>query len=583
MKHCWGKIRQCLSVVCRRILAAGLGSLLSLTPAARAETFEYDVVIYGGTSAAVTAAVQCVQMGKSVVIVSPEAHLGGMSSSGLGWSDTGNKAVIGGLSRQFYHRLWMHYEDPNSWRQQTRGQYGNQGQGTPAMDGQQRTMWIFEPHAAEQAFEDWVDEYGIDVHRGRRLDREKGVRKNGSRIFSITTLEGDVYRAGMFVDATYEGDLMAAAGVSYHVGRESNSVYGETCNGAQPRRPEEMGQTLSDNQRRQGPRGHYFAYEVSPYVVPDDPNSGLLPGISSEPVGAAGQGDRRIQAYNYRMCLTRQPDNRVPFPKPANYDPQRYELLLRTLLAGSRHVFGKFDPIPNLKTDTNNHGPFSTDHIGANYDYPEADYSRRQEILQEHRDYQQGYLYFLANDPRVPEDVREFYTQWGLAKDEFADNGHWPYQIYVREARRMVSDFVITELHLTGKKPTARSIGMGSYNMDSHHTQRYIAYNAEGRAYVQNEGDVQVNPGGPYAIDYGAMVPKRDQCTNLLVPVCVSSSHIAYGSIRMEPVFMILGQSAATAACLAIDASCAAQDIDYAVLRQRLLKDGQVLEKPVSQ
>jgi hypothetical protein len=444
-------------------------------------------------------------------------------------------------------------------------------------------MWIFEPHAAEQAFEDWIDEYDIPVHRVRRLDREKGVQKDGTGILSIATLEGDVYRAVMFIDATYEGDLMAAAGVSYHVGRESNSVYGETCNGAQPRHPEEPGGILSDKQRRQGPRGHYFAYEVSPYVVPDDPNSGLLPGISREPVGAAGQGDRRIQAYNYRMCLTRQPDNRVPFPKPSNYDPQRYELLLRTLLAGSRHVFGKFDPIPNLKTDTNNHGPISTDNIGANYDYPDADYSRRQDILKDHRDYQQGYLYFLANDCRVPEDVRAFYTDWGLAKDEFTDNGHWPYQIYVREARRMVSDFVITELHLTGKKPTARSIGMGSYNMDSHHTQRYIAYNAEGRAYVQNEGDVQVNPGGPYAIDYGAMVPRRDECTNLLVPVCVSSSHIAYGSIRMEPVFMILGQSAATAACLAIDASCAAQDLDYAALRQRLLADGQILEKPVSQ
>ncbi len=568
-----------LTAFFRRIAAAGLGSVLSLMATALADPFEYDVVIYGGTSAAV----QCVQMGKSVVIVSPDAHLGGMSSSGLGWSDTGNKAVIGGLSRQFYHRLWTHYQDPNSWRQQTLAQYGNQGQGTAAIDGEQRTMWIFEPHAAEQAFEDWIDEYDIPVHRVRRLDREKGVQKDGTGILSIATLEGDVYRAVMFIDATYEGDLMAAAGVSYHVGRESNSVYGETCNGAQPRHPEEPGGILSDKQRRQGPRGHYFAYEVSPYVVPDDPNSGLLPGISREPVGAAGQGDRRIQAYNYRMCLTRQPDNRVPFPKPSNYDPQRYELLLRTLLAGSRHVFGKFDPIPNLKTDTNNHGPISTDNIGANYDYPDADYSRRQDILKDHRDYQQGYLYFLANDCRVPEDVRAFYTDWGLAKDEFTDNGHWPYQIYVREARRMVSDFVITELHLTGKKPTARSIGMGSYNMDSHHTQRYIAYNAEGRAYVQNEGDVQVNPGGPYAIDYGAMVPRRDECTNLLVPVCVSSSHIAYGSIRMEPVFMILGQSAATAACLAIDASCAAQDLDYAALRQRLLADGQILEKPVSQ
>ena len=235
---------------------------------------------------------------------------------------------------------------------------------------------------------------------------------------------------------------------------------------------------------------HYFAYEVSPYVIPDDPSSGLLPRVHDGPVGEPGQGDHRIQAYNFRMCLTDHPDNRVPFPKPDGYDPYQYEILLRTLLAGSRHVFGKFDPISNRKTDTNNHGPFSTDNIGYNYDYPQADYDRRREIIAEHRTYQQGYLYFLANDPRVPEDVREHYNLWGLAKDEFVDNGHWPHQIYVREARRMVSDFVVTELHLIRQQPTMCSVGMGSYNMDSHHTQRYLAYNEEGRAYVQNEGDV---------------------------------------------------------------------------------------------
>lgn len=558
------------------------GSMFAVVSDAAA-TKEYDIVVYGGNSAAIIAAVQAVQMKKTVVVVSPDEHLGGLSSGGLGWTDTGDKSVIGGLSRQFYHRIWKHYQDDPAWVWQRREQYGNRGQGTAAIDGENRTMWIFEPHVAEQVFETFVSEYNIPVHRNKWLDRAGGVRKEGGRIISITTLCGRTYRGRMFIDATYEGDLMAAAGVRYFVGREANSVYGETLNGIQvrpPNRPECLGRTLAENVRRSGPSGHFFAYEVSPYVVPDDPDSGLLPRVHDGPVGETGHGDHRIQAYNFRMCLTDHPENRVPFPKPEGYDPFQYELLLRTLQAGSRHVFGKFDPIPNRKTDTNNHGPFSTDNIGFNYDYPDADYDRRREIIEEHRTYQQGYLYFLANDPRVPEDVRRHYNRWGLAKDEFSENGHWPYQIYVREARRMVSDFVITELHLTGKKPTFRSVGMGSYNMDSHHTQRYIAYNAEGRAYVQNEGDVQVRTGGPYAIDYGSIVPKREDCTNLLVPVCVSSSHIAFGSIRMEPVFMILGQSAATAAATAIDSACAVQDVDFEDLKKRLLADGQILELP---
>jgi hypothetical protein len=286
-----------------------------------------------------------------------------------------------------------------------------------------------------------------------------------------------------------------------------------------------------------------------------------------------GEGDKRIQAYNFRMCLTRVPENRVPFPKPQGYDASQYELLLRTLKAGSRHIYGKFDMLPNGKTDTNNHGSFSTDNIGMNYDYPEASYERRREIIKEHETYQQGYCFFLANDPRVPEDVRKWYRQWGLAKDEFVDNGNWPHQIYVREARRMVSDFVVNENHLKHIIPTDRSIGMGSYNMDSHNVQRYV--DADG--FVRNEGDVQVNPGGPYPIDYGAIIPKQADCENLFVVCAVSSSHIAYGSIRMEPVFMILGQSAVTAAAYAIDARVAVQDIDYAKLRKRLLVDGQVL------
>ena len=327
-------------------------------------------------------------------------------------------------------------------------------------------------------------------------------------------------------------------------------------------------------------RKHQFITKIDPYLTPGDPTSGLLPRIHEGGPGKEGQGDHRVQAYNYRTCMTNDPSNRVPFAKPSGYDARQYELLLRTLKAGARHIFGKIDPAPNRKTDTNNHGSFSTDNIGMNYDYPTASYQRREEILKEHQAYQQGFYYFLCNDPRVPEDVRKRMNTWGLAKDEFIDNDHWPHQIYVRVARRMVGDFVVTEHHLRRTKPTPRSIGMGSYNMDSHNVQRYVAHDSSGKAYVLNEGDIQISPGGPYPIDFGAILPKKSDCPNLLVPVAVSSSHIAYGSIRMEPVFMVLGQSTATAAVLAISAGSAVQDVPYEKLKERLLADGQVLELP---
>jgi hypothetical protein len=374
-------------------------------------------------------------------------------------------------------------------------------------------------------------------------------------------LSGKSFAGKMFIDATYEGDLLAAAGVSYHVGREANATYGEEWNG---------------NQVGILHHGHHFGAvkkPISAYKTPGDPASGLLPRISAEPPGVRGEGDKRVQAYCFRWCATDHPDNRIPFPKPAKYDAAQYELIVRVLEAGWRQTFHKFDLLPNRKTDTNNHGPFSFDNIGMNYDYPEASYERRREIIQEHRDYQQGLLWFLTNDPRVPADVREEANRWGLPKDEFKDNGHWPHQIYVREARRMVGAFVMTENELTKKQPTPDSVGMGSYTIDSHNVRRYVT--PEGN--VQNEGDVGV-PITPYAIAYGALVPKRGECANLFAPVACSATHIAYGSIRMEPVFMILGQSAATAAVLAIDGKLAVQDVPYAALRDRLAADGQVLE-----
>jgi hypothetical protein len=521
-----------------------------------------DVVIYGGTCAAITAAVQVKKMGKTVIVVSPDKHLGGLSSGGLGFTDTGNKSVIGGLAREFYQRIYQHYQTPEAWVQQNKAEYGNKGQGTPAMDGENRTMWIFEPSAAEKIFENWVKEHQIEVVRDAWLDRSKGVKKEGDRIVSITTLDGKTYKGSMFIDATYEGDLLAAAGVDYHVGREANSVYGEEHNGIQ------VGVLHH--------RHHFGAVKepISPYKVPGDPKSGVLPRVSTENPGIKGEGDKRVQAYCFRSCYTNDPSNRIPFPKPDGYDANQYELLLRVLKTGWDEFFEKFDPIPNHKTDTNNHGPFSFDNIGFNYDYPEASYERRREIIAEHRNYQQGLLWFVANDPRVPKKVQDELQTWGLPKDEFIDNGNWSHQLYIREARRMIGHYVMTENELRKLKPTPESVGMGSYTIDSHNVQRYIT--PEG--LVQNEGDIGVSTNGPYEIAYGSLVPKVGQGANLLVPVAMSASHIAYGSIRMEPVFMILGQSAATAAILALDGKLPVQKVPYSALRERLLKDGQILE-----
>ena len=532
----------------------------TVQPVCWAEEFHADMVVYGPTSSGIIAAVQARKMGRSVIVVGPDQHLGGLTSGGLGFTDTGNKAVIGGLARDFYHRVWKAYQKPETWRWQKQSEYGNKGQGTAAIDGENRTMWIFEPHVAEQIFEEYVKEFQIPVHRNEWLDRTSGVKKSGNRIISITMLSGNTFTGKMFLDATYEGDLMAAANLDYHVGREANSVYGEKWNGVQ---------TGVLHHR------HHFGVlksKVSPYILPEDPTSGVLPRISTEPPGEYGTGDKRVQAYCYRYCATDHPENRIPFPKPDGYDPGPYELLVRIYQAGWNETFDKFDPIPNRKTDTNNHGPFSTDNIGMNYDYPEASYERRREILAEHRRYQQGWLYFVTNDPRVPVGVREKMGKWGLPKDEFLDNGNWPHQIYVREARRLIGQFVMTENELTKKTPTPDSIGMGSYTIDSHNVQRYIT--PEG--YVQNEGDIGVGI-SPYVIAYGALVPKQDQCENLVVTICVSSSHIAFGSIRMEPVFMILGQSGATAAVLAMDHNLSVQQVPYPMLREQLLKDGQVL------
>ncbi|HWB00285.1 MAG TPA: FAD-dependent oxidoreductase [Pirellulales bacterium] len=512
----------------------------------------YDIVVYGGTAGGVASAVQAARMGKSVVLIEPGRHIGGLTSGGLGATDIGNKGAIGGLSREFYQRIKRYYDRPEAWKQETPEQYHARRKGRAEDDAQ----WTFEPHAAEFVLREMLAEAKVPVVFGKRLDLKNGVKKAGLRITSIDMEDGTTYAAKMFIDATYEGDLMAQAGCSYTVGRESNSQYGETLNGVQ------LGSTK-----------HQFKVPVDPYVKPGDPSSGLLPGIHGGSPGEHGQGDHRVQAYNFRMCLTDDPDNRLPFPKPAGYDPLRYELLIREIQAGQVDGMQLSSAMPNRKTDTNNSGAFSSDNVGMNYDYPDGDYATREKIWNEHITYQMGWCWFLTNDPRVPEELRVKFGAWGLSKDEFTDTNHWPHQLYVREARRMVADYVMTEHNCRGSKLAPESVGMGAYGMDSHNTQRWVK-----GGYATNEGDVQVGGFSPYPIAYRSIVPKASECDNLFVPICLSATHIAYGSIRMEPVFMVLGQSSATAAAMAIDSGVAVQNVDTAKLTERLLADKQVLE-----
>lgn len=516
------------------------------------ETF--DLIIYGGTSAGVTAAIQASRMDRSVVLIEPGSHLGGLTTGGLGFTDSGNKAVIGGISREFYRRVKQHYNQLDAWIHEDASGYDR-------YRADEDAMWTFEPHVAEAILDQMIAEEDITVIRGFRLDRDTGIEQANGRILSITMEDGQTFRGKMFIDTTYEGDLMAAAGVSYTVGRESNAHYGETLNGVN---------------RAANTSNHRFIKNVDPYVIPGDPSSGLLPNVHGEDLGEEGSGDDKVQAYCFRMCMSNVAENRVPFPKPDGYDEKEYELLLRNFEAGDLRFPLKIDMMPNGKTDTNNNMAFSTDYLGGSWDYPEASYREREAIIEAHAKYQKGLMWTLANHSRVPEEIREKMAPWGLAKDEFVDNEYWPHQIYVREARRMVSDYVTTELDCRRERVVEDSVGMGSYNMDSHNIQRYIT--PEG--YVQNEGDVQVSPGGPYLISYRSMIPKKGEAENLLVPICVSASHIAYGSIRMEPVFMILGQSAATAAVHAIDQGVAVQEVEFARLREKLLRDGQVLDLP---
>ncbi len=499
-----------------------------------AETIETDVCIYGGTAGGVTAAVETARLGKTAVIAEFGYHLGGMSSGGLSQTDIGNKGAIGGISREFYQRMGRHYGKDE--------------------------QWSFEPSVAENIFFQMVNEANVPVYFHQRL---ASVKKDGARIAEITMENGKIYRAKMFIDASYEGDLMARAGVSYTVGRESNSQYQETLDGVRPQTPK-----------------HQFIVPVDPYVKPGDPQSGLVPLIQSGDGGTPGEGDHAVQAYNFRMCLTQNPRNKIPIAPPANYNPARYELLARYIEArianGQQPKLGELmhiQPMPDGKTDINNNGAFSTDFIGANYEYPDADYAKREQIWKEHEDYTRGFFHFLATSPRVPESLRKEMQSWGLAADEFCDLNGWPHQLYVREARRMVSDYVMTEHNCRDSLKLPDAIALAAYTMDSHNCQRIVK-----NGHAENEGDTQIGGFPPYPIAYRSIIPKAGECENLLVPLCLSSTHIAYGSIRMEPVFMVLGHSAAAAACEAIDDKMPLQQVDIKKLQTRLLAEKQILE-----
>ncbi|MDW3650012.1 MAG: FAD-dependent oxidoreductase [Bacteroidia bacterium] len=538
-----------------------------------------DVIIYGGTSAGVSAAIQTARLGKSVILIEPTKRLGGLTTGGLGQTDIGNKQVIGGISREFYQNIKKHYADSANWVWQKRAEYRDGGQ-TRSKTGED-AMWTFEPSAALEVYQEMLQSLDIKIVYKERLNRATGVSKTGNRISSISMESGASYEAKMFIDASYEGDLMAASGVSYTVGRESNDQYGETLNGIQAC---EYAQTLLETTSHNAVH-HNFIEGVDPYVVKGDSTSGLLAFISEGGAGIEGAGDQGIQAYCFRMTLTDHPDNRIPFQKPENYREQDYELLFRNYEAakgpieemytyGDRLLPWINSSMPNRKTDTNNQKGFSTDFIGQNWDYPEASYEERETIINRHRAYQQGLMWTLAYHPRIPEKVRALVSKWGTCKDEYERADGWQQQLYIREARRMISEYVMTQKNCEGIEVVKDPIGMAAYGMDSHHIKRYV--NEQG--FVENEGNVEASVKAPFPISYQSLVPKNKECTNLVVPICLSASHIAFGSIRMEPVFMILGQSAATIACMSIDADKAVQELEYEELEKELLAQGQILE-----
>jgi hypothetical protein len=528
------------------LLSAGMLAAEAL-PTSKDVSHIHDVVVYGDSSGAVIAAISAKREGRSVILINPTCFLGGMSASGLGATDfLGRRDTFGGIASEFYDSVAAAYG-----KDQVRS---------------------FEPHVGKQVFEKLVENAGVEVVSNELLDRTpgKGVKMNGARIESITTLGGRTYRGRMFIDATYVGDLMAAAGVTYTVGRESEGKYGEDMAGVR------RGDTrpLTHNSTRSF--HDLFTHDVDPYVVPGDPSSGLLPRILALDDLRNGAGDRKIQAYNYRLCLTRKPELKIPLTKPAGYRAIDHELLLRNFEAGDQRMPALMERLAGDgdKIDWNHSEAVGSDLPTVNWEYPEASYGRRREIEQEYELYIRGFLWTLANSPRVPEKVRRNAASWGLCKDEFTNNGGWPWMIYIREARRMVGDYVMTQHDCEGKRVAPDPVGLGSFGMDSHVVQYFVT---EGR-HANNEGVIWRVPPAPYGISYRSIIPRKGECENLFSPLCLGASHVAHGSIRMEPVFMTLSQSAAIAASLAIDAKVSVQEVPYPALHARLLAAKQIVD-----
>lgn len=514
----------------------------------------YDVVVYGSSSAGVIAATKVARMGKKVLLISNNAHIGGLTASGLGATDLNKPTHIGGMSREFYKRIYKFYKDPEVWTAQTREDYfGNIGKRIfGGKNDKLQIQWAFEPKVAEKVFSEMLHEENVEVAYNQRLLRNAtGLVKTGKKIRSIVMESGKTYKAKIFIDASYEGDLMALAGVSYHLGREANSQYNETRNGI------------------------YVSYKekFNPYLIEGDPTSGLLPFIEPKSPGVNGEADKRVQAYCYRFPLTTDKNNWQEVQKPANYNPLWFEFYARIARDTDSLTLKKFitiSPLPNKKTDINH-----CDFIGASYTWAESNYKQRDSIAQMHKDYALGKIWFLGNDLRIPAKIREEMKLYGIPKDEFLDTQNFPFQLYVREARRMVGAYVMTENHVTKAISSNRSIGLGTYMLDVHNVSRFV--DEKGDLYC--EGTFAQNYGS-YPIDYLSITPKKEECVNLVVPVCLSSSHAAYGSIRMEPVFMSLGEVAAVVSVFSINSKSNVQDLPYKELRSQLLSDGLVLDVP---
>lgn len=524
----------------------------------------YDICVYGETPSGIMAAIQAARMGKKVVLISTIHHLGGVMTSGLTATDMNRYRAVGGVPREVFQEIYAYYENPAAWKNQTRDQFmeSTKLRSYTGKNDSLKMQWVYESHVLENIFVQMLKDAGVTVVYSELLDRKKGVIKKGNKIESITTTKGKKYSADMFIDATYEGDLMAAASVSYTVGREPNSLYNETMNGV-------------TTEVMTGTKVTFEGLKFDPYIKEGDRSSGLLPFVEPHSsLKEPGSGDKKVQAFTYRLTLTNDPANRIPITKPKNYNPLWFEFMARRFKIKSDFELTNvitITPMPNRKTDTNH-----LDFVGASNEWAEADNETRKKIAQMHKDYALGKLWFLANDERVPEHIRQQMKQWGLPKDEFKDNGNFPYQIYVREARRMVSDYVMTEHNAkkTDKVVAPNSVGLGTYAFDSHGVTRVVNENDS----VVNEGFLYKTNVSTYPINYLSIVPKKSECANLLVPVCMSSSHVAFASIRMEPLYMVLGQSAGTAAALSIDRKEAVQDLPYEVLRKQLLADKSILE-----